>query len=270
MIRRPDQVSTSPGDDGDVADCSSRRLSFQVETSPGAGNVAGVLLRLCEWCRRSPLEVTQERWCSTRCRQTAWRSRKLLVAEDPSDTPKRLAYGDPPYPGLARRYYQGEPNYAGEVDHEALIAKLVQYDGWALSTSSKGLRYVLPLCPPEVRVASWVKPDGVSSKTRGAHSKWEPILYVPARLRRPGFRDWLSAKAARGNGTLPGRKPLKFCAFLFQLLGASPDDELDDLFPGTGIVSAAFREFRRSAPSLTPAGTASSRAAHDDSERRAS
>jgi hypothetical protein len=37
-----------------------------------------------------------------------------------------------------------------------------------------------------------------------------------------------------------GRKPLAFCAWLFDLLGMRPGDELEDLFPGTGIVSKAW------------------------------
>src|SRR5690606_29922144 len=121
-------------------------------------DVAAVPERRCLWCR-GPLEQTQLRWCSKTCRQTAWRARKLAVIEDLGDTPKRLAYADPPYPGLARRYYGDQPSYAGEVDHAALIAQLVGYDGWALSTSAKALRDVLPLCPPAARVAAWVKPN---------------------------------------------------------------------------------------------------------------
>jgi len=58
----------------------------------------------------------------------------------------------------------------------------------------------------------------------------------------------VSAKPARGGGTLPGRKPIAYCAFVFKLLGASPGDDVDDLFPGTGIVGRTFEEFRRASP----------------------
>lgn len=34
----------------------------------------------------------------------------------------RFAYADPPYPGKARKYYGAHPDFAGEVDHAALIA----------------------------------------------------------------------------------------------------------------------------------------------------
>jgi len=50
--------------------------------------------------------------------------------------PKRIAYADPPFPGMARKYYQHEPTYAGEVDHRALLAELVTFDGWAATCAS--------------------------------------------------------------------------------------------------------------------------------------
>lgn len=70
----------------------------------------------------------------------------------PHGSPLRLAYADPPYPGNAW-LYRGHRDYAGEVDHGELLARLVGYDGWALSTSAAALPAVLALCPPGVRVA---------------------------------------------------------------------------------------------------------------------
>jgi hypothetical protein len=61
------------------------------------------------------------------------------------------------------------------------------------------------------------------------------------------LRDWLRAQPARNGGNLPGRKPLAFCAFLFAALGMIPGDELIDLFPGTGIVSRAWKNLSRAA-----------------------
>jgi hypothetical protein len=161
----------------------------------------------------------------------------------------RFAYADPPYPGLARKYYQHEPSFAGEVDHSALIASLEAsgYDGWALSTSSRALRALLPLMPAEHRVCAWVKPIGASTRTRGLHSTWEPLIVVRGRELQPGVRDWLRAQPARGGGSLPGRKPLAFCAWLFDCLGMLPGDELVDLFPGTGVVGRAWAQVSRAA-----------------------
>jgi hypothetical protein len=156
----------------------------------------------------------------------------------------RMVYADPPYPGLSSKYYRDEPTYAGEVDHAALIHVLSRpglYDGWALSTSAKALRDVLPLCPPEARVCAWVKPIGACSRTFGLHNTWEPLIVVPGRSLRPGKRDWLCAQPARFEGTLAGRKPQAFCAWLFDLLGLLPGDDLEDMFPGTGMVGRAWR-----------------------------
>lgn len=198
--------------------------------------------RPCGWCR-APLSDPRARYCHQRCRQTAWRARRELSLAAAGDRPMRLAYADPPYPGLARRYYGREPSYAGEVDHRALIASLeASYDGWALSTSARALRDLLPLCPPEARVCSWVKPGGVPPGTRGLHNVWEPVIVVPARRERPGVRDSLVCHPARGGGSLPGRKPIKFVRWVIALLGARRGDTLDDLYPGTGVVGRAWAE----------------------------
>jgi len=154
----------------------------------------------------------------------------------------RFAYADPPYPGMASKY-KGEASFAGEVDHQALLSRLQGYDGWALSTSARSLRDVLPMCPPGPRVCAWVKPIGASRRTWGMHNTWEPVIVSPGRALRPGFRDWLRAMPARGGGsTLIGRKPIRFCTWLFQCLGMLPGDTLDDLFPGSGIVARSWRE----------------------------
>lgn len=87
-----------------------------------------------------------------------------------------------------------------------------------------------------------IKPHPVPAATHGPHNAWEPLLVWPARRLRPGKRDWLQALPARGGGTLPGRKPIAFAAFLFEMLGALPCDTLADLYPGTGIIGNAWRE----------------------------
>lgn len=197
----------------------------------------------CDWCRgHLQGRRSDTRFCSRRCRQSAFRIRRRRLEATATDQPKRFAYADPPYPGFARRLYNCD-----EVDHTRLIASLVdQFDGWALSTGAYALRQLLPLCPADVRVCAWVKPIGVSSKTFGVHNAWEPVIVVPGRRLRPGKRDWIAAQPARGNGTLIGRKPEAFCVWLFELLGMLPGDELHDLFPGTGIVTRCWREICRS------------------------
>jgi hypothetical protein len=210
----------------------------------------------------------RRRFCSRKCRQAAFRLRQRSSHQVATASPGAFHYADPPYPGTSSKYYRDEPSFAGEVDFAALIRSLrTSHDtgaclGWALSTSARSLRTVLPLCPPEARVCAWVKPIGVSSRTFGLHNTWEPVIVVPGRRRQPGKRDWLRAMPARCEGTLPGRKPIAFCAWLFELLGMLPGDTLIDLFPGTGIVSRAWAELSSGAgatvtTSLGPGGDVS-------------
>lgn len=76
----------------------------------------------------------------------------------------RFAYADPPYLGLATKFYGGMHPSAADYDrietHAALIERLQSEfaDGWALSMTSGNLRDLLPLCPRGARVGAWVKP----------------------------------------------------------------------------------------------------------------
>lgn len=213
-------------------------------------------VRLCAWCRVNPVTDPRARFCSCKCRQYAYRLRKRSDLVQHNSQPMVMAFADPPYPGLARKYYGKEPTFAGKVDHSVLIGSMIAagYDGWALSTSAKALRSVLPLCPPTARVCAWVKPIGACPATFGLHSLWEPLIVVAGRRLRPGVSDVLVAHPARSGGTLPGRKPISFCAWLFACLGMLPGDRLVDLFPGTGIVSRAWDELSLGAGKQKPAG----------------
>jgi hypothetical protein len=214
------------------------------------------VLKRCAWCRRE-VGATLRRdaeFCGKRCRQTAFRLRKRTRLELAGARPMRFAYADPPYPEHAD-LYKHEPDYGGEVDHRELVARLETGwpDGWALSTSVDALADVLPLCPRgETHTCAWVKPVGALD-TMGLRTTWEALLVVRGRQLAPGVRDWLRAMPARFGGRLPGRKPLAFCAWLFDCLGMQPGDVLDDLYPGTGIVGAAWRELsRRSSSDASP------------------
>jgi hypothetical protein len=159
----------------------------------------------------------------------------------------RFAYADPPYPGQAKKHYGDHPDYAGEVDHPALIEQLVaDYpDGWALSTTSGALRWLLPLCPEETRVLSWVKP--FCAWKRGVYPAytWEPVLLCGGRKRYGEVqtpRDFISEPITLQRG-VSGAKPEAFCHWLFECLGAMEGDELVDLFPGSGAVARAWASF---------------------------
>ncbi|ROS57191.1 hypothetical protein EDF21_0846 [Frigoribacterium sp. PhB118] len=141
--------------------------------------------RTCDWCH-GPIPEASRRdavTCSKRCRQARHRFNAdvgLGVARGHGRRLK-LAYADPPYPGLSRRYYGTHPDFDGEVDHAALVASLLPYDGWALSTSSSALQFVLSLCPPDVRVAAWVKGER-PTVARGPLNSWEPVIFRGGRV----------------------------------------------------------------------------------------
>lgn len=158
----------------------------------------------------------------------------------------RLAYADPPYPGQARKHYAHDPRCA-EVDHVDLFARLAEYDGWALSTGADlaALQYVIPLVPAGARVGAWVKPFASFKPGVNPGYTWEPVIFRCARPGRrdvPTVRDHLAANITLRKG-LSGAKPDEFCRWLFDLLGAEPGDTLDDLYPGTGGVSATWERW---------------------------
>jgi hypothetical protein len=216
----------------------------------------GTTLRICAWCR-GPIPATARRdavCCSVRCRQARHRF-TTAVGRAPvaAGRPLRLAYADPPYPGKAW-LYRGHPDYAGEVDHAALIRRLSAYDGWALSTSAAALPAVLALCPPGVRVAAWHRGER-PTPSRWPLNAWEPVIYRGGRPSDPSRPDE-ALRARRVDSlvhgvspltTLPtrvtGTKPAAFCRWVFTLLGAAPGDTLDDLFPGSGAVTRAWAAF---------------------------
>jgi hypothetical protein len=176
----------------------------------------------------------------------------------------RLAYADPPYPGQAKWKYADHADYAGEVDHGALVERLeAEYDGWALSTSAQALAEVLSVCPRPspgikgrryrsmtgVRVLAWVKPCAPPLPNCGVYS-WEPVIVRQARAPAPGLRDSLVCSPelytfrSKPAGYVPGAKPPRFMEWVFAWLGARDSDALDDLFPGSGAAAAAWDNWR--------------------------
>lgn len=160
-------------------------------------------------------------------------------------TPIRVAYADPPYVGCAHRYPEKT-----EVDHVELIARLCDEfpDGWALSCHTPSLRFLLPLCPDNVRVMAWVKPFAVFKPGVNPAYAWEPVIVRGGRKRtrkQPTVRDWVSANITLKKGVV-GAKPESFCLWLFDVLGLQPNDELVDLFPGSGAVTTAWESWKDS------------------------
>lgn len=164
----------------------------------------------------------------------------------------RFAYADPPYFGLAKKFYGDRHAEAAEFDqittHASLIARLSsEYpDGWALSMTSGNLRDLLPLCPPTARVMAWVKPFASFKPGVGVAYAWEPVVINGGRRRerdQKTVRDWLSENITLRRG-FPGAKPARFVWWMLDILNAQKDDEIDDLFPGSGAVQRAIDEWR--------------------------
>lgn len=157
----------------------------------------------------------------------------------------RLAYADPPYPGMAH-FYEDHPDYAGEVDHDQLVnERLAGYDGWVLHTASSTLAEVLSVCPPDVRVLSWVKPFASWKKGVYPAYAWEPVILRGGRNQfgeRQTVPDFCAEPITLKRG-LTGAKPERVCWWLFDCLGARPDDQMDDLFPGSGAVTKAWERW---------------------------
>ena len=154
----------------------------------------------------------------------------------------KAAYADPPYIGQANHYPEKT-----EVDYLELVTRLCSdYDCWALSCSSPSLRQILSYCPDDVRVAAWVKPYCSFKPNVNPAYAWEPIIFWHPRARGrdcPTTRDWLAESITLKKG-LCGAKPPKFCYWIFDLLGLELEDTLDDLFPGTGIITQCWEQYQ--------------------------
>lgn len=160
----------------------------------------------------------------------------------------RLAYADPPYPGQSKKHYKNHPDYAGEVDHSALMHRLVNdFDGFVLHTSSSALRQILPEAPSDARVMAWVKPFAAFKRNVPVAYAWEPVLVRPVRkpvvTKRIVLRDWISECITLKKG-LAGAKPAAVVRWACEVSGLTADDELVDLFPGTGAVTDAWRAWQ--------------------------
>lgn len=161
----------------------------------------------------------------------------------------RFAYADPPYIGQAKRHYKNE-KLCSEVNHRVLIGYLMDnFDGWALSCSTSSLKQILALdtCPDDIRIASWVKPFCSFKPNVNPAYAWEPVLFYGAKKRGrevDTVRDYVIENITLKKG-LSGAKPVKFCYWLFELLGMGAHDDFVDVFPGSGIVTEAWRSFQQ-------------------------
>lgn len=171
----------------------------------------------------------------------------------------KFAYADPPYLGLAKKFYGRLHPEAAVYDtlegHRALIERLVDEfpDGWAYSCTSGNLQAILPVCPAGVRVAAWTKPFASYKPGVNPAYAWEPVIFMGGRKRgrdQETTRDFCAVPITLKRG-FQGAKPRDFCFWLFDLLGMEPGDEFHDLFPGSGAVLKAHAAWCQIRPLLT-------------------
>ena len=175
----------------------------------------------------------------------------------------KLAYADPPYLGCCRLYGHHHPDGRCWDDletHRLLIERLCAEfpDGWAMSLTSVSLREILPLCPPDARVAAWAKSFCAFKRGVRPAYAWEPVVFWRGRNPTNGFKhpppplggkqttpkDFIVEPITLKKG-LTGAKPARFCEWALQLLGWQPGDALIDLFPGTGIMGATVAKLEQ-------------------------
>lgn len=179
--------------------------------------------------------------------------------------PMKFAYADPPYLGCCKLYDHYHPDGLcwDDVDtHEQLIGRLCNDypDGWAMSASVPSLRTLLPLCPEDVRIAAWVKTFCAFKKGVRPCYAWEPVIFRGGRNKghepplKGGkqttpkdfiiieeFDPQVLAAPIQLKKGLTGAKPPPFCDWVLDLLNVRPTDEVDDLYPGTGIMGEVLR-----------------------------
>lgn len=169
---------------------------------------------------------------------------------------RRFALADPPYLGCGAKHYAAHHAEAAACDtvewHAALIRRLCdEYpDGWALALHTPSLQRLLALCPGDVRIGAWVKPFCAWKANVKPAYAWEPLIWRGGRKRDPKAldtpRDWLACSITMRRG-LAGAKPAQWTRWVLSLLNAEPGDTIDDLFPGSGAITAAIDQWRAAA-----------------------
>ena len=170
----------------------------------------------------------------------------------------RFAYADPPYLGCCGLYDHYHPDglcWDNVATHDLLLKRLCREfpDGWALSASSPSLRHLLSLTayPEDARIAAWVKPFCAFKKGVRPAYAWEPVIFRGGRNPSNGYahppppkngkqttpKDFIAESITLQKG-LTGAKPARVCEWILDLLNVQEDDEVVDLFTGTGIMGS--------------------------------
>ena len=178
----------------------------------------------------------------------------------------RLAIADPPYLGRAELWYGGkgatkwpktqkrsrgrgpeDAEYhpdAAKWDnpdaHNALMAEMeTEYDGWALAASAKTLTQLH--IPARARIAIWHVSNAIPDGAR-VRSTWEAVVIRVPEGRR-AYGTGLSVpdvlRAPHPMSGFVGTKPAAWTRWVLDMLAFDPEDELADIFPGSGSVTRA-------------------------------
>lgn len=174
--------------------------------------------------------------------------------------PMRFAIADPPYLGRAVRWYgggRGASDGRGPADnhpeaavwdtperHLELVRELVEgFDGWAIACTPDTLALYLAAVPADTRVAVWHRRNAPPSGSR-VRCAWEPVLvFTPESRRGRGWAvvdDVLDAGAPRVG--FAGAKPAEWSRWVLAMLAVEADDELVDLFHGSGSVAGVVNQ----------------------------
>lgn len=165
----------------------------------------------------------------------------------------RFGYADPPYLNCCAKYGHFHLSPFGCWDdpetHRFLISYLNHHypDGWVLCLSAPSLRTLLPMTPDDVRVMPWAKSFASFKPGVGLAYTWEPVFIRGGRQitrDEPTVKDHLVEPITLQRG-LTGAKPRRFCEWVLAALGyRDGEDELVDLFPGTGGMDVVLRQGR--------------------------
>lgn len=181
----------------------------------------------------------------------------------------KFAIADPPYLGSAYRWYglngRAKGHGLGRADqhpeaelwdkpekHIELANKLLnEFDGFAIALTSHSLSTYLSVIKTErengIRVMSWIKPASLPSGSRITQSYEPVIVKIPKdrKGRNSGKQmvDYL-IKAAPRKG-FAGSKPKEWTIWVMQAMGVRQEDEVIDLFNGSGAVAKAIEEYKK-------------------------
>jgi hypothetical protein len=159
----------------------------------------------------------------------------------------RRWYGDGPRDRGGRNrpadYHPEAAVWDHPARHRLLLEQLIdEADGWAIATTMDGLDAYRPL-PVPARTLVWVKTNALPTSHR-IEASCEAVIVCPPVGRRarvsgePQVPDVLVA--GKGKRGFAGAKPAVWTRWVLAALGYDPaEDEVVDMFPGSGAVSAA-------------------------------